>query len=71
MSLQFGRNKTIYAPFTFLHHHTHMTHWIDRPRMSGKRLGAALLAAALLAPAHAQLPTLGDGSGHGIQNPNR
>ena len=40
-----------------------MTHWIDRLRMSGMRLGAALLAAALLAaPAHAQLPTLGDGS---------
>jgi len=40
-----------------------MSHWNDRLRTSGMRLGAALLAAALLAaPAHAQLPTLGDGS---------
>ncbi|MDF2462551.1 MAG: hypothetical protein K0Q43_786 [Ramlibacter sp.] len=40
-----------------------MLHWIDWLRMSGMRLGAAVLAAALLAtPARAQLPTLGDGS---------
>lgn len=49
MSLKSGRNKTIYALFTFFHHHTHMTHWKDRLRASGVHLGASVVVAGLAA----------------------
>lgn len=49
MSLKSGRNKTIYAPFTFFQHHTHMTHWNDRLRASGIHLGASAAVAAVAA----------------------